>query len=85
MQQQFARDAENYSKEELMDKYKISYNEVQYYIKKTGVLRYSSLKKLTKQKADYLKDNIEKDDKLISMVLDVPEYRVKIFKERLKK
>ena len=83
LQEQLVRDSESYTNKELMTKYNVPKQMVIYYLNKWKILRTRSLKKLTKQKYDYLKDNMEKDNKLISMVLDVPEYRVKIFKERI--
>lgn len=80
---QLIRDSESYTNQELITKYNIPDQMLRYYFQKLGIKRVKSLKKLTKQKADYIRFNMNKDDKLISMILDVPEYRVKIFKERI--
>lgn len=80
---QLIRDSESYTNQELITKYNIPDQMLRYYFQKLGIKRVKSLKKLTKQKADYIRFNMDKDDKLISMILDVPEYRVKIFKERI--
>ncbi len=84
-QEQLRIDAPHYTNTELEKMYDLPKQMLVYYLKKIGAKRLNRVRMTTLSHKNYIKQNWEQDDKLISMKLDIPVYRVKVIRGMIDK